>query len=281
MDEQLAERMGTKVNSISKAVAFKKVMEGGNNMKKLLWLVWQNSESRRKYHVGDLLYVQNEGYYFEYSKTNRRHGLSDAIEAGFTGFFAFPDFEKKYFSPFLFHAFSRRIPNKGRPDYQKLLQFYGLDENTDEMDILEATKGKMVTDSYELMAPILVDSKKELFQLTTFIEGWQYYEGESVLSTLQEGTSLSFITEPDNIHDPYAVRIESSNGAKLGYVAAVYSEFFTHLLETNTSFSPLIKQVNKDSISQMKVLISISGKLSKVPSHYTHMFPLQDQMIYA
>ncbi|WP_059103074.1 hypothetical protein [Shouchella shacheensis] len=53
-------------------------------MNQVLWLVWQNLETRSKYHVGTLIHSEENGYYIEYYKGHKSRGLHEAIEAGFT-----------------------------------------------------------------------------------------------------------------------------------------------------------------------------------------------------
>ncbi len=37
-------------------------------VKSVLWLIWQNIETRQRYHIGNLYHDQT-GYYFEYEKS--------------------------------------------------------------------------------------------------------------------------------------------------------------------------------------------------------------------
>ncbi|UOR10258.1 HIRAN domain-containing protein [Halobacillus amylolyticus] len=249
-------------------------------MKELLWLVWQNPKSRKKYHVGNLLYVADDGYYFEYDKTNKPRGLQEAIKNGFVTFFAFPDLSKSYYSPFMFHAFSRRLPNKERPDYNSLLQLYGLTSLSHEMEILRVTKGKTATDSFELVSPLLMN--EGMFKVDFYIEGWRYYDGEKSLDTLENDQELILVREPDLKHDKYAVKILTTDGAHLGYIPAVYAEFFSTLLKEDQFVRMTIKAINKHGIPQMKVLVHVTGVLPlNLREKYPNLlFPTQHNLEY-
>ncbi|WP_170006028.1 HIRAN domain-containing protein [Bacillus fonticola] len=246
-------------------------------MAELLWLVWQNIETRQKYHVGNLLYIENDGYYFEYEKQQKSRGLSEALLTGFKGFLAFPDFKSAYYSPFLFHAFERRLPNKNRPDYQQLMKHFGLESNAHQMELLRVTKGKTATDSFELVSPISVDGKG--FVLDFYIEGWRYYDGDKVLDQLSVNEALAFKREPDNEHDVFAVKVLAS-GCLIGYVPAVYSEFFTGIIDHDGELTMVVSKISYEAIPQMKVLVHVTGCMPQSLDEQIliKMSPVQERM---
>ena len=49
------------------------------------------------------------------------------------------------------------------------------------------------------------------------LAGFQYYEGKALWEQMRIGDALTLVREPDNPHDPLAVRVEWK-GNKLGYV---------------------------------------------------------------
>lgn len=49
------------------------------------------------------------------------------------------------------------------------------------------------------------------------LAGSQYYEGRALWEQMRIGDALTLVREPDNSHDPLAVRVEWK-GNKLGYV---------------------------------------------------------------
>ena len=49
------------------------------------------------------------------------------------------------------------------------------------------------------------------------LAGFQYYEGRALWEQMRIGDALTLVREPDNSHDPLAVRVEWK-GNKLGYV---------------------------------------------------------------
>ncbi len=119
----------------------------------VLWLIWQNPNTRQRYHVGTLL-KKGDVYYFEYEMKKKRRGLEEALKEGYTPHLAFPDLQGKYSSDHLFSAFSRRIPDRRRPDYEKIVKQYGLTPDHTELDLLRATGGRLATDTYEFVQPV-------------------------------------------------------------------------------------------------------------------------------
>lgn len=53
--------------------------------------------------------------------------------------------------------------------------------------------------------------------ITCFIAGFRYHEGLDITAYLKAGEALELIAEPDNPHDPNAVRIEHRK-SRIGYV---------------------------------------------------------------
>lgn len=49
------------------------------------------------------------------------------------------------------------------------------------------------------------------------LAGFQYYDAKILWDEMREGDALALIREPDNRHDPFAVRVEW-RGTKLGYL---------------------------------------------------------------
>jgi hypothetical protein len=108
-----------------------------------LYLV-KSDEKGERYLIGELSKEDNE-YTFRY--TPIAPGKSD----GFIKVHTFKDFSKVYKSNDLFFFFTSRLFDRRRPDLPKLLEQYGL-EQYDEWELLKATKGRLMIDSYELMA---------------------------------------------------------------------------------------------------------------------------------
>lgn len=230
-------------------------------MTESLLVVWQNIESRQKYHIGTLSYnTTDDIYIFTYAYDVKHRGLMAAMEAGFRGIYEFELTNEPKTSNKLFHFFNKRIPNASRKDYKKLLKLFGLTESSSKMEFLRRTKGRLATDNYELFSPIVRNNLNHTFSLEGFIEGWKYYEGDKVIDQLRLGDQLKLVRDYGNKKDKYAVKVLTKDHIHLGYVAGVYSEFISKVLENESEYEMTIKKLLPKAIPQMKVFIEIHGE---------------------
>lgn len=228
-------------------------------MKETLLVVWQNIETRQKYHVGTLTFKPHENIYeFQYNYGSHHRGLEQAIESGFNGIHEFEMNENVLQSEELFYFFNKRLPNTKRSDYALLLKRFGLDESSSKMEFLKRTKGRLATDNYELFSPVILEEKE--FTLETYIEAWQYYDGDVVIDQLEVEEALVLIREPNNEYDKFAVKIHTEKGYMLGYISAVYSEFIANIIDNQRKYKVRISQKYPDAIPQMKIWIEIKGE---------------------
>jgi len=63
------------------------------------------------------------------------------------------------------------------------------------------------------------------------VAGFQYHRGEALWPLLAVGASLDLAREPDNRHDPRAVRVDWQ-GEKIGYVPRGDNAAVSHLLDS-------------------------------------------------
>jgi len=231
----------------------------------VLWLIWQNEKTRQKYHVANLEHIDGE-YVFYYINNNERRKLKEAMNNGYKPHLAFTNFNKTYKSSQLFGPFARRLPDKRRPDYHKILSDLGLTTDCTEMDLLRATGGRLATDSYEFVSPIYIE--KNHFDFDFYVAGWQYYDGDKVISELKPGMEVNFKLEPSNPQDPKAViTLLNNKGCKLGYIPSYYSDFMFFVIDGNGEYKARIGHINPNAKAQQKVNILVVGtfKHERVP----------------
>lgn len=144
------------------------------------------------------------------------------------------------------------------------------------MELLRVTKGRTAHDSLECVAPIQLHENGD-FYCEFYIEAWRYYDGEKALEKLYLDKEVQFIREPENVYDLYAIEIKAKSGLKLGYVPAVYNEFFSFVLcdSMNKLHGARVSLINKDAIPQMKVAICVSGTISQQAERNVRLSPLQ------
>ena len=227
----------------------------------VLWMIWQNQETRQRYHVGNLFHL-NGKYTFLYELNGKRRTLNEAMDNGYKPHLSFPDIHKTYVSDRLFGPFARRLPDKRRPDFMEILKDFGLPLDYTEMDLLRATGGRLATDPYEFVAPISV--MDDHFDFDFYIAGWRYYDGDKIANQLRVGTKVHFELEPSNQEDNKAIIVLSDNqGHKLGYIPAFYSGFMFDIIQNNEVYEAKIEKINPYAKPQQKVNISIVGSVEK------------------
>src|SRR5699024_460133 len=225
-----------------------------------LWLIWQNPETRQRYHVGNLLYEEGV-YLFSYENGEYRRKLAEAMDNGYQTHLAFPDINKTYTSKNLFGPFSRRLPDSRMSDYQLVLQELGLSKEATELEVLLATGSILATDSHEFVSPIKVEDND--FELDFFIAGWRYYDGEKVIDNLHEGDNIKLCLAPNNEYDHKAVKVMSVKGNKLGFIPAFYSGWMFEIIEKECIYKAKIQTINPQAVPHRKVNISIAGKVNQ------------------
>ncbi|ANU10136.1 DNA-binding protein [Planococcus antarcticus DSM 14505] len=225
-----------------------------------LWLIWQNVETRQRYHIGKLFH-EDGVYTFSYERQGYRRRLEEAMEQGYRPHLAFPEINKTYTSQKLFGPFARRLPDSRRPDYSYVLQKLGLSNDCTEMDMLRATGGILATDSYEFVSPILVEQNS--FNYDFYVAGWRYYKGDKVLNQLQVGDSIEFTLDPENVHDHRAVEVHTQSGDKLGFIPAFYSGWMFEIIAKNCSYEAKVEAIHPLAVDHRKVSISIVGEVNR------------------
>lgn len=107
-----------------------------------VYLVWTNQATGKSYKVGEL-YKQNNKFYFKYILEN----IKEAQKDGFELLIAFPSINAVYESAYLFPVFSSRLPDRRRPEIDKILKEYKMTEY-DEFELLKKSGGKLPIDKY-------------------------------------------------------------------------------------------------------------------------------------
>lgn len=80
--------------------------------------------------------------------------------------------------------------------------------------------------------------------ISLYVAGWYFYQGEQIFNTLRVGQILVLEPEPDNPHDPYAVRVLTQDGIQLGYIPMTHSAGISRLLMSGEALSSRIIETN-------------------------------------
>ena len=209
-------------------------------MEKEMWLIWKQPTTRRRYKIG-ILTFDNEKYTFRYVDPE----INDAKQAGFSYFPGFKDICETYTSGKLFANIETRLPNPSRADYLQVLNSYDLEITSSKLEILQATRGRLVTDNFEFVPSF--DENRIEFNIagTIYSSDIKNYK-----RLIENNDKLLFELEPDNEYDKYAIKVILKKYDKtyhLGYVPRYYSQNIAGLLKENINYSAMVQKVNFDS----------------------------------
>lgn len=209
-------------------------------MRRELWLIWKHPETRRRYKIGTLIY-ENNIYTFKYTNPE----LDSALNVGFRYFPGFENIRETYKNQELFANIETRLPNPNRADYLEILNSYNLEKNSTKLEILKATRGRLVTDNYEFVPAF--DGNRIEFDVAGTRHCSDVKEYRDLINI---NDKLLLEMEPENIQDKYAIKIILNKNGKrfhLGYVPRYYSEQLTLLLKSNIKYSAMIESLNFES----------------------------------
>jgi hypothetical protein len=97
-----------------------------------------------------------------------------------------------------------------------------------------------------LLAPLQVHAQTSarILVQSSPLAGFQYHEGKALWDRMKIGDALTLVREPDNAHDPRAVRVEWQ-GHKLGYVPRKENEAVARQLDRGNRLEARIVQLRK------------------------------------
>lgn len=203
-------------------------------------MIWKEPISRRRFIIGEL-YIEDNRYFFKYINPE----LDDAKEKGFNYFPGFNNLDEVYTSNNLFTNIETRLPNPSRPDYLEILNSYNLKIESTKMEILKATKGRLLTDNFEFVQPF---NRNDTIEFD--IAGTRHYLNEDLRKSLKINDNLVLKQETENPEDKYAIQVlyELDNSMLLlGYVPRYYSKDLSELLQKGVNYSAKIESLKLES----------------------------------
>lgn len=187
-------------------------------------MVWKDPDSRQRFVVGQLS-ISEAGFTFQYVNP----ALDEALEHGFKNYPSFPNLQETYNSTELFPSIVARLPNPRRADYPVILERFGLDLSSSQIEILEATRGRTPTDTFEFVKKLEYRPGMD-FSVTFELAGARHSEFQTASDRLQVGTPVKLLKDLNNLFDPYAVRVYTEEETHIGYVPKYYSQEVTAML---------------------------------------------------
>ena len=104
---------------------------------------------------------------------------------------------------------------------------------------------------------LLKPFERDIYLFDTYVAGTSHIEGiENIGESLKEGDRLVFYREPENEHDPQAIRIENLKGEKIGYVPRKDNVVFSRLMDAGkVLFAKVIEKEMKGKWLKIKIKI--------------------------
>jgi HIRAN domain len=221
----------------------------------VLYLAWQDPQSRQWYPVGKL--TSDKGIYrFVYTK-------GATLSENFIPFGSMQDLHAVYKSEALLPLFANRLISKKRPEYRDFLRWLDLREDeADPLVVLARTEGVRETDSLTVF-PCPERDLDGKYVVHFFSHGLRYLPSEARIriSTLHSGERLYLMPDPQNPHDGYAIALRTDDPATIvGYCPRYVSRDFLEILENSPdSVEVRVKRVNAEAPIQLRLLCTLTA----------------------
>ncbi|MCL2700995.1 MAG: HIRAN domain-containing protein [Phycisphaerae bacterium] len=198
-----------------------------------------------------------DGYRFVYTRGAR-------TLPGFSPFPGMDNLDTEYLSDNLFPLFANRLLAKSRPEYEAFLTWGGFDPNDppDPIALLGVTGGRRATDTLELFICPQPDANG-CFISKFFLHGVRWTPPEAIerLNALKSGDPLSLTVDTQNAYDPNAVKVQTCEGVRIGYVPRYLARDVKFLISNcSPRFVRLaVDRVNKDAPTQQRLLCRMNA----------------------
>ncbi|HZH09292.1 MAG TPA: HIRAN domain-containing protein [Microvirga sp.] len=141
----------------------------------------------------------------EFSHYNHGRTFQEITELGYQGYPAF-SLTRDLHTEAVVETLVRRLPPRNRADFQEYKRQFRLAANTDPSDfaLLGYTEAKLPSDGFSIVNPL--DPESDACDLLLEVAGFRYY-APPLLPNIAVGQAIELLPEPENEHDPNAVKI--------------------------------------------------------------------------
>jgi hypothetical protein len=216
---------------------------------KVLILAWQapdHMNNRFRWAVGE---VRPKGDSFslryfapgpEFENRNAGKSYEEIVGLGYAGYAAFSTKVREHVSGVI-EAFNRRLPPRGRSDFADYMKHFRLRNYgaLSNFTLLGKTEATLPSDGFSLVDPL--DSNSLTCDLLLEVAGFRYY-AKDLGDRVWVGAQVEVSAEPENKHDPKAVRF-SIDGMTMGYVNRLQTDAFNQWLKSAT-IDAVIERIN-------------------------------------
>ncbi|HRE42299.1 MAG TPA: HIRAN domain-containing protein [Ignavibacteria bacterium] len=104
-------------------------------------------------------------------------------------------------------------------------------------------------------------NEKTIFLFNFYVAGYKYYKKPHHTKSLKPNDKLKLTLEPENKHDPSAIRIETTNKEKIGYIPMISNEVPYNLLKNDLTIKASIEEIDNYAPDWEKILVKLELKL--------------------
>jgi len=212
-----------------------------NTLERTIYLSWQAVDHGQRYIVAELIEKAKGEYCFRYVPGN---DLEEAKKHGFTGYPAFPDFDKEYTNNPI-DPFVMRLPSRARTDLNTLLSYWEIhDHHISDFDLLAITGGKLRTDNFEFIDPHKI---KRPNQFLTELAGFVHHAEDKELRQMPVGTEVQLERDQNNRFDQFTVKV-FYQGKQIGFIKKVHAQTISEELAKGKMVKAEIKNFDLNGV---------------------------------
>ncbi len=107
-----------------------------------------------------------------------------------------------------------------------------------------------------LSSPTALAGEIRMLVQSSPLAGFRYYAGETLWQEMREGDRLALIREPQNTHDPNAVRVEWQ-GRKLGYLPRAENRAVAAAMDVGEQVDARIARLRQHRNPRQRMLVEV------------------------
>jgi len=203
-----------------------------------LLLSWQAPSNRLRMIVAELIRSDDDAD-LVYLKDSEDFSRAQSL-----GFEEYPGFAvEKDIHKNVLTSFMKRLPPRSRGDFSRFLDALRIKSGAEitNFALLGYSGAKLPDDDFTVIHPF--ENASTPFELLLPVQGYQHYQEQLPLTSLLDDMQACFEAEPDNQHDPEAIKI-IINDVIAGYVCRGLTCSFHKWMQAGLTITAYIERIN-------------------------------------
>ncbi len=209
------------------------------------YLVWQSpakhAQGKGPRHRVGMLRADPSSDNVVFNYLPETEDFNKAKAKGFNGYTGIP-LGHKGKDTTAFFLLQKRVPDQKRSDSNEYLAQFGLcvKHNLTPLSVLAYTGARQIGSSFSIVETF--EGFDTPFQYIFDLAGRRYCEKET--PNIKTGDDVSFVPEPNNESDPFAVCLKDANGQRLGYINRCQAKKVQSWVHADGITNPRVYRVN-------------------------------------